>query len=90
MDVFPSPDETVSACVPRAALDVFDAIMTQDWDTPLPRCGWALRWLGSAGLVAPGAGSHPLHITDIGRELARERGASALVAGKPRSGVELW
>lgn len=75
MDAFPSPDDTISACVPRAALTVFDAIVLGDWDTPMPRCGAGLRFLKDAGFVrdAPNLGDTPLAVTETGRELARER-----------------
>lgn len=93
VDTFPSPDESISACVPSAALRVFDSISIQDYDTPHERCGWALRWLESAGLVVRCEGgrhgaqhsAHPVLVTEAGRELSRER--SQMLG---RGGVELW
>lgn len=83
------PDECISACVPSAALRVFDAICVQDFDAPFPRCGWALRWLESAGLIErQHAGRHgvgspklPIVVTAPGRALAAERATTVGVGG---------
>lgn len=67
--------ETLSASIPQRFLPVFDAVTIQDFDTPFPRAGAALRFLAEHGFIRQYCGDVlPVKMTELGRALAKERG----------------